>query len=92
MKRLLMAFGVAGIVAATAVGGASAHGTPSDNANAVGIERAARNSNGGDRAHGVFGQEQSTIVARINAGETLEDGYTYDNYGQFLQDWKAAQN
>ncbi len=61
MKRLMMAFGVAGLVAASAVGAASADtsaGQPSENANCMGIERATRNSDGGDRDHGGFGPVQ----------------------------------
>jgi len=94
MKRMLMAFGVAGLVAVSAVGAASAKqgyggaGQPSANANCVGNERAAQNSNGGGRDHGVFGQMQSNYVAAINAGEKPYPG-DYDNYGQFLQVWKA---
>jgi hypothetical protein len=89
MKRTLMALGIAGIAAVSAVGAASAAdydsaGQPPKNASSVGVERATRNSDGGDREHGKFGQEQSAFVADINAG-----GTEWANYGEFLQDWKA---
>ncbi len=80
----MMAFGVAGLVAASAAGGASAAsaGKPSDNANCMGIERATLNSNGGERDHGEFGPKQSAWVQ----SETVEDA---GGYGQWLQTWKA---
>jgi hypothetical protein len=81
MKRLLMALGVAGLVAVSAAGGASAAGAgqPSENASCMGIERATRNSNGGDREHGGFGPLQSDYVKSVQP------------YGQWLQDeWKPA--
>lgn len=52
--------------------------------NALAAERAGRNSNGGDRAQGGFGQAQSDFVQSINSGAT-----PWDNYGQFLQQWCA---
>jgi hypothetical protein len=55
------------------------HDNPSS---CLGAERATRNSNGGDRAQGGFGPAQSAYVASLN-----DSG---QNYGQFLQDWKAA--
>jgi len=55
------------------------HDNPSS---CLGAERASRNSNGGDRAQGGFGQAQSDYVAYLNASG--------QNYGQFLQDWKAS--
>lgn len=62
-------------------------GQPNENANCVGTERASRNSNGGDRAQGTFGQEQAAYVAWINSGAT-----EYMNFGEFLRTWKAACN
>lgn len=59
-------------------------GQPSENANALGVERATRNSDGGDREHGGFGPAQSDYVHTIN-----ESG---GNYGQWLQGWKEANN
>ena len=56
------------------------HDNPSS---CLGAERASRNSNGGDRAQGGFGQAQSDYVAYLNAGGTM-------SYGEFLQVWKAA--
>lgn len=54
-------------------------GQPSDNASPLGVERATRNSDGGDRAQGGFGQAQSAYVHDINASG--------GNYGQtVLQD------
>ena len=83
MKRLLMAFGVAGLVAVSAAGGASAAGAgqPSEHASCMGIERATRNSNGGDRDHGQFGPLQSAFVQAEQP------------YGQWLQnEWKPNCN
>ena len=49
----------------------------------LGAERASRNSNGGDRAQGGFGQAQAEYVHYLNEGGTM-------SYGEFLQIWKAA--
>lgn len=57
----------------------ASHDNPSS---CLGAERATRNSNGGDRAQGVFGQDQSAYVADLNASG--------DSYGQWLQTWKEA--
>lgn len=54
-------------------------GQPSENASPLGVERATRNSDGGDRAQGGFGPAQSAYVHSVN-----ESG---GNYGQtVLQD------
>ena len=62
-------------------------GQPSENANPLAVERATRNSDGGDREHGGFGQAQSEFVQDINNGEYAAQGWT--SYGDFLQEWKA---
>ena len=54
------------------------HDNPSS---CLGAERASRNSNGGDRQHGAFGQAQSDYVQYLNEGGTM-------TYGEFLQTWK----
>jgi hypothetical protein len=54
------------------------HDNPSS---CLGAERATRNSNGGDREHGLFGPAQAAFVA---AQRLLGI-----NYGEFLGDWKA---
>ena len=56
------------------------HDNPSS---CLGAERASRNSNGGDRAQGDFGQAQSAYVAYLNEGGT-------QSYGEFLQTWMAT--
>jgi hypothetical protein len=53
------------------------HDNPSS---CLGAERAGRNSNGGDRAHGGFGAAQSAYVQMLNEGGTM-------SYGDFLQTW-----
>lgn len=55
----------------------STHANPSS---CLGTERSSRNSNGGDRAQGGFGQAQSAYVQYLNEGGTM-------NYGEFLQTW-----
>ena len=45
----------------------------------LGAERASRNSNGGDRAQGGFGQAQSDYVQSLQG--------TGQSYGEFLQTW-----
>ena len=62
-------------------------GQPNENANCLATERASRNSNGGDREQGTFGQEQAAYVAFINSPASQ-----YMSYGEFLQIWKAACN
>lgn len=57
----------------------ASHDNPSS---CLGAERATRNSNGGDRAQGVFGQDQSAYVADLNASG--------DSYGQWLQTWTGT--
>jgi hypothetical protein len=88
MKRLLvLALALAAmvvLVAMTAVSAFAGSGPNSPTAthdnpsSCVGAERATRNSNGGDRAQGGFGPAQSEFVQ------------TLDSYGQWLQEWKAA--
>ncbi|MET3667615.1 hypothetical protein [Caulobacter sp. 1776] len=57
------------------------HDNPSS---CLGAERASRNSNGGDREHGAFGEAQSAYVHYLlEAPEGM-------SYGQWLQTWKAA--
>ena len=80
MKRIAMTaaacLAVSGLsIPAVAATGA---GQPSENASCVGQERATRNSAGGDRDKGGFGNAQSE--------KAREEGA----YGQFLQEWKAA--
>jgi hypothetical protein len=72
-------------IAAPANGGGK--GQPSENANPLAIERATRNSDGGNREHGAFGREQSDFVHAVNAG--LVPGEDWANYGDFLKEWKA---
>ena len=55
------------------------HDNPSS---CLGAERASRNSNGGDRAQGDFGQEQSDYVHYLQQGGTM-------TYGEFLQTWMS---
>ena len=55
------------------------HDNPSS---CLGAERASRNSNGGDRAQGGFGQAQSDYVHYLQDGGTM-------SYGEFLQTWKS---
>lgn len=59
--------------------------TLTNQASPVGTERASRNSNGGDRAHGVFGPEQSAFVHQLQQAGTP--------YGQWLTDtWCGTGN
>jgi hypothetical protein len=62
-------------------------GQPSENANPLAVERATRNSDGGDREHGAFGQAQSDFVHDVNAG--VVPGEDWKNFGDFLKEWKA---
>lgn len=57
-----------------------------NSAGLMGAERATRNTPGGDREHGQFGQEQSDFVALLNdpATNTFEGD---PHYGQWLQDF-----
>lgn len=50
----------------------------------LGAERASRNSNGGDREQGAFGEAQSAYV------KYLREAPEGMSYGQWLQTWKAA--
>lgn len=89
--RLIIAATVLAVPAFGAVGafadsGASSPTTTHNNpSSCLGSERASRNSNGGDRAQGGFGQAQSDYVAQINSGDTA-----YSNYGDALQAFKAT--
>jgi hypothetical protein len=65
-------------------------GQPAPAGNCLAVERASRNSKGGDRANGVFGAAQESFTAQFATGFTWEvTGVTYYDYGQFLKDWKA---
>ena len=88
MRKIVTA---AAIAALCATAPAFAQATPRSGANnptathdnpssCLGAERATRNSNGGDRAQGAFGQAQSDYVAFLNAGGEM-------SYGEFLQTW-----
>ena len=84
MRKSIFAIAAAGMMTVAAVSGfsASAAGTPSANASCMGIERATRNSNGGDRDHGGFGPVQSDFVQQNQP------------YGQWLEEagWKDKGN
>ncbi len=87
-KHIVMVTTALALSASLATPGlAAGKGQPSENANALGYERASQNSDGGIREHGQFGQEQSTFVQQINNGETK-----WSSYGEFLQQWKAENN
>jgi len=60
--------------------GSSAFAAASENANCLGQARSTETRQ-------PFGQAQSAFVKSINEGQT-----TYENYGQFLQEWKAECN
>ena len=67
-------------------------GQPSENASCLATERATRNSKGGDRDQGNFGPAQDAFTAlfETDAGFYWDvTGETYEDYGQFLKDWKA---
>jgi hypothetical protein len=52
----------------------------------MGSERATRNTPGGDREHGAFGQAQSDFVAVLN--DPVTNTFEGDpHYGQWLQDF-----
>jgi hypothetical protein len=88
MRKLMFASALAATMAsaptfaqATNGGGvAQAPSTHSNPSSCLGAERATRNSNGGDRAQGAFGEAQSAYVQYLNQGGT-------ESYGEFLQTW-----
>jgi hypothetical protein len=55
----------------------------------LGKERATRNSNGGDRAQGVFGQEQSAL-ARQQAQDSTPGGYGQQTLQPFMEGCQYA--
>lgn len=89
MKLTLLAAAAATLIAAPSFaahgngnarsGAASPTATNENPSSCLGAERATRNSRGGDRDQGVFGEEQSAYIALINDG-----GTDYDNYGEAL--------
>jgi hypothetical protein len=95
LGRSAIAAAAAALLAGSAIAAppASKPQTPASGANSptldhdnpsscLGAERASRNSNGGDREHGAFGDEQSAYVAYlIEAPEGM-------SFGQWLQTWK----
>lgn len=89
MKKLLpLAIAATALIAAPSFaqsGTNSPTATHTNPSSCLGAERATRNSNGGDRAQGGFGQAQSDYVAYINSG--MSD---YMSYGDFLQYWKST--
>jgi hypothetical protein len=64
-------------------GVAQAPSTHTNPSSCLGAERATRNSNGGDRAQGGFGQAQSDYVQYLNEGGEM-------SYGEFLQTWMQS--
>lgn len=60
-------------------GAASPTVTNENPSSCLGAERASRNSRGGDRDQGGFGQAQSDYIALINDG-----GTDFENYGEAL--------
>jgi hypothetical protein len=90
MRKLMFAAALAATMAnapafaqATNGGGiAQAPSTHTNPSSCLGAERATRNSNGGDRAQGAFGEAQAAFVASLNQGGT-------ETYGEFLQNWMA---
>ena len=64
-------------------GVAQAPATHSNPSSCLGAERATRNSNGGDRAQGGFGQAQSDYVHYLQQGGTM-------SYGEFLQTFMSS--
>ncbi len=56
------------------------HDNPSS---CLGAERATRNSNGGDRAQGTFGKEQSAL-ARQQAQDDVQGGYGQQTLKPFM--------
>ena len=75
MKRAMMAFAAAGLLALSMAGAASAQAVngsdsvakPNENANCLAVERAERNAKGGDRAQGIFGPEQAAEAKKEGA-------------------------
>ena len=55
----------------------------------LGAERATRNSNGGDRAKGQFGKEQSAL-ARQQAQDNVQGGYGQQTLKPFMQNCTHA--
>ncbi len=104
MKKLvLVAFTASALITTPALaqrtlqpgeGGGQGYKTTHDNpSQCMGLERGARNSSGGDREAGEFGQAQSDFVALFSGDDGFTDpatGETYENYGQFLKAWKEA--
>lgn len=80
MKKLILSL----VLALSIVSSGGAVFADNNNAPAtttcLGAERALRNSNGGDREHGLFGPAQSAYVKEVQP------------YGQWLQGWKANCN
>ncbi|HEX3423849.1 MAG TPA: hypothetical protein VHS33_10685 [Sphingomicrobium sp.] len=91
MRKLMFAavlattlVGAPAFAQATNGGGvAQAPSTHTNPSSCLGAERATRNSNGGDRAQGGFGQAQAAYVQSLNQGGT-------ETYGEFLQTWMDA--
>jgi hypothetical protein len=90
MRKLVTATAIAALCAsapafsqATARSGTNSPTATHDNpSSCLGAERATRNSNGGDRAQGGFGQAQSNYVQSL-----VDQGMTY---GEALQTFKDA--
>ncbi len=89
MKKIVIAaIALSSLVGAPALadnGPASPTATHDNPSSCLGAARATSNSNGGNRAHGTFGDEQAAYVAYINSGLSK-----YMSYGEFLQAWKAS--
>lgn len=88
MRKIVSAALVAALCsAAPAVAQKSGPNSPTithDNpSSCLGAERAGRNSNGGDRAQGGFGQAQSDYVHSLNAAGDM-------SYGEWLQTWMQS--
>jgi len=76
MKRIILAAAAATLIAAPAIanhgngnarsGSANPTATNDNPSSCLGAERATRNSRGGDRMQGGFGQEQSDFVRSMN--------------------------
>ncbi len=78
MKNIITATAVIALLGAPSIALGQAKGQPSENASPMGIERATRNSDGGDREHGGFGPDQSEFVQQNSPyGQWLkENGWT----------------
>jgi len=88
MRKMIFAAALAATAAASPafaqMSGPSSPTITHDNpSSCLGAERAGRNSNGGDRAQGGFGDAQSAYVAELKAGGTM-------TYGEFLRDYLSA--